>query len=122
MHPHHILVLDDEELIREGLVDYFDDLGCTATGCGTGEEGLAALRAQRFALAVVDVRLPDMDGNTFMVEALLVQPDLRFIVHTGSLEYQESTAQSGIAGLEAVLVKPVMDMGLFADVLNRLPR
>ncbi len=117
-----VLILDDEPLLRASLVDLFIDIGCKARAFGTAGEALSSLKATPYDLAVVDMRLPDMDGEAFIHHAYAIQPSLRFVVHTGSLECQ-GIRDLGPDGprIEAVLHKPLMEMQPLIDIINNLP-
>ncbi|MDP2847441.1 MAG: response regulator [Humidesulfovibrio sp.] len=119
-HQHSILVLDDELRMREALSDFLSDMDYRPTAVGTAQQALDALRSQHFTIAIVAVRLPDMDGITFMTQARAIQPRLRCIIHTGSLDLLSGCDLSE-NGVEAVLIKPVTDMNRFLDVINGLP-
>jgi len=116
-----ILILDDEPRIRETLADYFIDIGCLVTTANRTAEALRALHEHRFTLAIVDVRLPGSDGFVFIGNARLVQPQLHYIIHTGSQEcLAEGGMQQKYGDVEAVFIKPVTDMNRFQEVLKRL--
>ena len=57
-----ILVVEDEAPIREGLCDVLAFHGYRPTGVGRGDEGLALASTGRFALVVLDVMMPGMNG------------------------------------------------------------
>jgi Response regulator containing CheY-like receiver, AAA-type ATPase, and DNA-binding domains len=118
---HPVLILDDEPRIRETLSDYISDIGFSAECFSDAESALCAVRERLFSLAIVDVRLPGLDGHAFLQQALLAQPDLRSIIHTGTVEYMPQELEPNIqASIVAVLIKPVTDMQIFANVLQRL--
>ncbi|MFC1851038.1 response regulator [candidate division CSSED10-310 bacterium] len=56
-----ILVVDDEELIRESLVEFFED-DFDVEGAGSGEEALEILERRNFDLVISDIRMPGIDG------------------------------------------------------------
>nr|NJM00877.1 response regulator [Desulfobacula sp.] len=85
--PRHFLILDDEESIRQSIAAYMEDEGYVVFQSASGEEALDIVRNHRIDEAVVDIRLPGMDGNTFMVEARKILPAIKFVVHTGSADY-----------------------------------
>lgn len=58
-----ILVIDDIALNRSVLRDLLQGIGFVVCEAATGTEGLAALEAERFALVIVDLRLPDFPGG-----------------------------------------------------------
>jgi len=74
-----ILIIDDEPAIRRFLKSSLLAHDFAVTEAGTGAAGLAALARGNFALAVVDLGLPDMDGHA-LVRAIRAQSPLPIIV------------------------------------------
>ena len=60
--PANILIVEDEESIRSGLMDVFVFHGFTAEGCDNGHDGLNKSLSGKFDLVVLDIMLPGMDG------------------------------------------------------------
>lgn len=117
---HTVLILDDEKRICETLADYLTDMGHFVVCCHDGASALEALRLRMFTMAIVDMRLQDMDGNAFIAHARRLRPELRYIIHTGSLEYADGNAQHGAADrIEAVFIKPVERLQDFLEILDR---
>lgn len=61
-----ILLIDDDEWIRDSLGLYFEDEGCQLLALETAEEGIEALKKQNYDIIVTDYRLPGMDGLEFL--------------------------------------------------------
>ncbi len=59
-----VLVVEDEESIREGVCDILQYRGYEPTPAADGEEGLEQARSGDFALVLLDVMLPGIDGFT----------------------------------------------------------
>lgn len=57
-----ILFLEDEVTIREVLTEYMNVAGHKVTECGDGDEAIAKLSKEKFALAVLDIRVPGASG------------------------------------------------------------
>ncbi len=57
-----VLVIDDDERIRDLLAEYLDARGLSVETAADGEEGLARLRGSGFYLVVLDVMMPGPDG------------------------------------------------------------
>jgi DNA-binding response OmpR family regulator len=57
-----ILLVEDEESIREGICDVLTYHGLAATGVDSGEEGLKRALTGKFALVILDVMLPGING------------------------------------------------------------
>ncbi|RJP79171.1 MAG: hybrid sensor histidine kinase/response regulator [Candidatus Zixiibacteriota bacterium] len=60
--PQHLLVVDDDAMIREVLQTRLERAGYRVTPAGSGEEALAAVAAGLPDLVVLDVRMPGIDG------------------------------------------------------------
>ena len=82
-----VLVLDDERAIRESIVDFFQDYGWNVISADNAEEALELLEHNEPDGAIVDMRLPGMDGNSFILKAHEIKPNLVFAIVTGSPEY-----------------------------------
>lgn len=61
--PKKILVIEDERDIADLIAFNLEQLGAEITICGTGEEGLEAIKHNQYDLLVLDLMLPDMDGR-----------------------------------------------------------
>lgn len=74
---HHLLVVEDDQIIRESLVEFLEDNGYEATGAVHGREALDELsrNPQRPCLIVLDLMMPVMDGTAFR-EEMLRDPEL----------------------------------------------
>ncbi|HDP89952.1 MAG TPA: sigma-54-dependent Fis family transcriptional regulator [Thioalkalivibrio sp.] len=64
-----ILVIDDEEIIRNGLARLLGREGYTVDTAGSLQEARAALAVRGYALALCDLRLPDGEGTELLAEA-----------------------------------------------------
>lgn len=117
-----ILIVDDEVLLRNSLRDYFEDTGFTVLTANSGEEALQLLRTgARVDACTVDIRLPGMTGNQFIAEAHALNPGLKFLVYTGSWNY-ELPAELNRLGLgpEQVFNKPCMDLDCILHAVLKL--
>ncbi len=111
-----IIVIDDEDMVRINLADFLEDEGYRVAKAASGEEGLQLVKKQKFNIAIVDMRLPGIDGNTFILEAHKLQPELRYLIHTGSADYSlpEDLRSIGISQ-DLVFYKPVHDMDVIKN-------
>ena len=57
-----ILLIDDDEWIRDSLRIFFEAEGCDLLALETAEEGIAAIKDQIFDLIIADYKLPGLDG------------------------------------------------------------
>jgi DNA-binding NtrC family response regulator len=71
----NILLVDDDEWIRDSLRIFFEAEGCHILALETAEEGLTAVKDQSFDLIIVDYKLPGLDGIEFLKRIHSSQPD-----------------------------------------------
>jgi CheY-like chemotaxis protein len=69
---HRVLVVDDDNEIRETMVEILNDEGYVAVGASDGLEALEQLRdpTDRWCLVLLDLMMPNMDGRAFRAEQL----------------------------------------------------
>lgn len=106
--PARLLIIDDEERIRQLMLDYLEDHDEFAVRlCGSAEEALDMLALEPADLCIVDTRLPGMDGLTFIETARQRKLCPRFLLHTGSVELARSPvlAECGLPE-DDVFLKP----------------
>jgi len=82
-----ILILDDEQAVRNSFADYFEDRLWRPVQAESAEEALELIETESPDAAVVDVRLPGMDGNDFIRKACRRNQETAFVICTGSPEY-----------------------------------
>lgn len=116
--PGLFLIVDDEASIRESIAAFMEDEGYAVFQAESSEEALDLLRNHPIDQAVVDIRLPGLDGNMFMLEARKIRPCIRFVVHTGSADYIPSPEIEALGVTkEKILIKPAGDLALIREAL-----
>jgi len=116
-----VLVLDDEASIRESLTDFLEDFNFSVRSAETAEDALNVISRDPCEVAIVDLRLPGMDGNSFILQANKICPKTRYIVHTGSVNYHLSAAVRAIGvSSDYVFLKPVPDLMHFVATIHKL--
>src|SRR4030067_3246411 len=78
-----VLVVDDEEGIREILSGIFEDEGCSIVTANSGEEALDLLKKQNPDLIPLDIWLPGIDAIQTLEEIKALRPDLPVIMISG---------------------------------------
>jgi DNA-binding NtrC family response regulator len=61
----NILLVDDDEWIRDSMGTFFDSEGCFFNAVESAEAGIDALREKEYDIIIADYRLPGMDGLAF---------------------------------------------------------
>ncbi len=116
-----VLIVDDEGPVRRSLAEYLDDLEFHGVTAGNAEDALRILSKQSFHIVIVDLRLPGIGGETFILNACHLYPHLQFIIHTGSVGYTLSKDLIEIGmQQEHVLHKPVHDLMVFAETIQEM--
>jgi len=101
-----ILVIDDDETIRETLAMFFESLGHVARAVGTATEGRRAMAEHAPDVVLVDLRLPDASGIT-LIEALRADdPGAAIVVLTGHADVP-TAVRAMKQGAADLLEKPV---------------
>lgn len=120
-HPPTILVVDDEETIRDSLQMFLEVRGWNAITASSAEEALEILASRPCDAAIVDIRLPGQSGDAMILAAQPKYPAMKWIICTGSMEFRPGPGILA-AGLtpQDVFTKPVADMGKLVDRLQRL--
>ncbi|MEG3638454.1 response regulator [Magnetococcus sp. PR-3] len=107
----HVLVVDDEASIRFSLAAFLEEYDFLVTTAQSAEEALTLCETTHFAVAVVDLRLPGINGDQFIIQAQERWPVMRFIIHTGSVDYQLSDVLQGLGMTKNQLFfKPLNDL------------
>ena len=80
----HILVVDDEEPVRDVLCEYFESQGFGVEGAPDGVAALAAVGRRRPDLVLLDVRMPGIDGVEVLRRIRHAEPDVPVIMVTAN--------------------------------------
>ena len=77
-----ILLIDDDEWIRDSLSLFFEGEGCHLIALETAEESMEALKRQNYDIIISDYSLPGMDGLEFFKQIKESHPDVLKILIT----------------------------------------
>lgn len=83
---HNIIITEDHDIIRNGLVQYLTLSGFEARGCENLEETRAEIEKHKPELLILDVMLPDGDGFLFAKEIKRKNPDIHIFFCTARIE------------------------------------
>jgi DNA-binding NtrC family response regulator len=78
-----ILIVDDDENIRKVLIAILEDEGYVVESVGTGRKAIEITKKQFFNIALIDIRLPDMEGTELLTRMKETTPRIRKIIITG---------------------------------------
>ena len=105
---HRVLVVEDDNEIRETMVEILNDEGYEAVGASDGFEALEQLRdpTDRWCLVLLDLMMPNMDGRTFRAEQLQ-DPTIAPIPVVIVSAMNDVAAAAGELNVAAHMTKPV---------------
>jgi CheY-like chemotaxis protein len=106
--PHRIFVVDDEEMIRDSIVEFLDDNGYQGVGAADGQEALDKLATTDAlpCLILLDLMMPVMDGRSFR-EHQLQTPQLAAIPVVVFSAYRDVAKTANDLHAAGHLSKPV---------------
>ena len=108
-----ILMIDDDKSILRTFTRILQKNGYEIDVAETGQEGLEKSKRKVYDLALIDIRLPDMDGTELLVKLQHTMRDAIKIMITG-FPSLETGVKALDEGADAYLVKPVKPEELLA--------
>ena len=79
----HILIVDDDEAQRSLLAGYLKKRDYTVTTAVSGQEAIEKNQEKGFDLAILDLKMPEIDGIEAMIKMKEIDPETYFIILTG---------------------------------------
>ena len=79
----NLLIVDDELIVRDSLGKWFREEGYDVTVAESAQEALAKMAAQRFDLALIDIKMPGTDGVELQRRIHEIDPEMIVIIMTG---------------------------------------
>ncbi|MGD0496057.1 MAG: response regulator [Candidatus Bathyarchaeia archaeon] len=100
-----ILIVDDDENIRKVLLAILEDKGYAVESVGTAREAVEKSKRKFYNLALIDIRLPDMEGIELLTKMRDTTPKMRKVIITGYPTLQNAVDAVN-KGADAYIVKP----------------
>ncbi|HEV3279269.1 MAG TPA: sigma-54 dependent transcriptional regulator [Terriglobia bacterium] len=116
-----ILIIDDEQEIRESLEEFLGSEGYALDSAATAEEGLKRAGERPYDLALVDVNLPDGSGIEVLKNLKRESPDTGVIMIT-AYDSSQTAFHASKEGAESYVTKPWDNDRLLLEVQNLLDR
>jgi CheY-like chemotaxis protein len=117
--PVTVLLVDDNDMIRECVTAYLEDEGFMVHSYTTAEEALESIAVIRPAVCITDMRLPGMDGENFILKAHILCPATGYLIHTGMM-YTLSDELRTIGMTDGdVLLKPIHDLSKLVQKITQ---
>jgi DNA-binding NtrC family response regulator len=116
-----ILVIDDDETVRRSLEAVLKEDGYEVDVAENGKEAIAKSKARLYNLALVDLRLPDMDGIELLTAMREAVPKMVKIIITG-YPSMENAIEAVNRGADAYIVKPYTMQDLLRKIKEHLQK
>lgn len=116
-----ILVVDDEESIRRTISITLEHAGYVVDTAENGKEAVRKSEASFYNLALIDLRLPDMEGTELLTALNKTTPGIVKIILTG-FPALENAVRAINNGVDAYLIKPVDAKELIRVIKEQLEK
>jgi len=114
--PARILVIDDDESVRKVLAAVLEEKGYLVDIAKNGKEAIEKSNAKFYNLALVDIRLPDMEGTKLLAAMKETTPKMVRIIVTGYPSL-ENAVEAVNKGADGYMIKP-LDMDNLLDTIK----
>lgn len=104
----HILVVDDEPLVRRSLSEMLALSGYTVSAASNGKEALKLLKDYSADIVITDMKMPEMDGVKLLKQLKEISPDTAVILITGYGSI-ENAVEAIKQGADDYITKPIVD-------------
>lgn len=115
----NILIVDDEEQIRDMLSRHFRLLGYNVSTANNGKQALEILQEQRIEAVITDIIMPEMDGIELLKKIKEDHSMIRIIVMTGYVTLENALACMR-HGAETIVFKPLEDLTEMEEALEHI--
>jgi DNA-binding NtrC family response regulator len=116
-----ILVVDDDEGIRKVLVTILEDEGYDVDAVKTGKEAIKKSNVNFYNLALIDIRLPDMEGTRLLNTMKETTPKMVKIIVTGYPSLHNAI-EAVNRGANAYVLKPFNVGNVLSTIKKQLKR
>ena len=101
----NILLIDDDEWIRDAMRIFFETEGCQITTLETAEEALEMTHRQDYDIVICDYKLPGLNGLTVLKEVRQTQPEALTVLIT-AYKTNDLVSEAKKTGVHGFIAKP----------------
>jgi DNA-binding NtrC family response regulator len=116
-----ILIIDDDENIRKVLTTILEDEGYDVESVDTAKKAIERTRRKFYNLALIDIRLPDMEGIELLTKMKNATPKIRKIIITGYPTLQNAV-EAVNRGADAYIMKPFDMEKVLEEIKDQLKK
>ena len=113
-----LLVIDDNEALRESVANYLEDLEYRVLSTENGRAGLEIVEKEHPDLVLTDLRMPEMDGLEVLERVRTIAPEMPVIVISGTGNMADSIQALKLGAWDYIL-KPVEDMTIISHAVEK---
>ena len=113
-----LLVIDDEDIVRESIVSYLKGSGFTVYSASNGEQGLTLFQQHRPDVVLCDLKIPTVNGFS-VLEEIKEDASNTPIVAISSVGGMSDVVDALRFGVSDYLIKPIKDMGMLGHAISR---
>ncbi len=113
-----LLIIDDDDVVRESLAAYLEDSGFKVTQATNGLEGLKVFEHQLPDLVICDLRMPQMDGLELIRRIRQMAVETPVIVLSGAGVMSDAVEALRL-GAADYLIKPLEDLAVLEHSVRR---
>lgn len=115
---HSILLIDDENIVREAIAAYLEDSGYRVFEASDGEQGLELFRREKPDLVLCDLKMPNVDGLG-VLQTLKGDPAETPIIVISGVGVMSDVVQALRYGASDYVIKPIVDMEVLEHAIIR---
>jgi putative two-component system response regulator len=116
-----VLVIDDEQIVRDLMVEILEEAGYEAESASTAERGLELLKEDSISLVVSDIVMPGLSGLELLEAVRLSRPSLPIVLVTGAGTFN-NLSEAIARGADGLVMKPFSHAELERAVTTALDR
>ncbi|HEV8538062.1 MAG TPA: response regulator [Bacteroidota bacterium] len=113
-----LLIIEDDTLLRTNLSEQLTDQGYGVSSVESGERALSIMKEKKFDIAILDLKLPKIDGFEVLKYITSQFPNTKVIVLTAYADLRKAEKCKHL-GASDVIAKPY-DLGDLFDAIQRL--
>jgi two-component system response regulator HydG len=117
MEKKRILAIDDDEIVRANFKEILESEGYHVDTAETGKEAVEKSNAGFYNLALIDIRLPDMQGTELLTTLHETIPKMRKIIVTGYAS-QSNAIEAVNKGADGYILKPIANTDEFVQKIK----
>ncbi len=114
---HPVLVIEDDAAQLKTIADILESEDLQPICCSTGKEALNAVKQQELNVAILDLRLPDIEGLELLKKLKQHNPEIKVIINTGY-----ASLESALEAINEEVYAYVRKMGNVEELLKHVHR